>query len=102
MSLTIHLSKPIEIKGQQIAEITLRDLTGRDALQIGLPYLLLSMKADGLVAFEFRPSVLVRYISRLAGIPADCVPLLSVCDLGQCHAFVQSFFNTELQGNKNV
>lgn len=101
MSLTIQLSQPITIKGKPFAEITLRDITGPDAIEIGLPYLLLSMAEDGLVAFEFRVSVLVRYISRLAGIPIESVQHLSIRDLGKCHAFIHGFFNDDIKGVKN-
>lgn len=98
MSLTVILSQPITVKGKPVATLTLRDMTGADALEIGLPYLLLSMKEDGLAAFEFRTSVLSRYISRLAGIPVDCVQQLSIRDLGKCHAFVHGFFNDDIKG----
>lgn len=101
MSLTIQLSRPISVKEKDVAEITLRDVSGEDALEIGLPYLLLSMNEDGLVAFEFRVSVLIRYISRLASIPSESVRLLSVRDLGKCHAFIHGFFNADVMGGKD-
>ena len=95
----LKLSSPIVVKGKEVTEIELRDITGRDALEIGLPFLLL--KDGEIIGLVFRPKALVQYISRLAGIPCDTVKSLSMTNLAACHAHILSFFGDDLRGDSD-
>jgi len=92
MSLTISLFKPVSIGKKTITELTLRDISGADALDLGLPHLLVSTEDIKVVGIEFRPKVLISYVSRLSGIPKEAVKLLAMRDLSKCQEHIYGFF----------
>lgn len=99
MGMQLALRNPIRVKGKEVSELALRDVTGQDALEIGLPYALISLSDNEFSGLEFRTSVLVKYISRLAGIPVEAVKGMSPGDLGRCQAFIFGFFDVKVAGH---
>ena len=91
MSVTIQLTEPINAHGKEIGELTLREPQTKDFREIGSPYLLLPGDTEQF-AIEIRPSVVARYIVRLAGIPLSSVDQLCMKDFGDCLKEIMGFF----------
>lgn len=87
----VKLSKPITAHGDEVSELTLREPTIADVSEIGYPYLVhTSEEADAVI--EMRPRVIVKYVSRLAGIPMSSAQQVSLADLSKLQAVVMGFF----------
>lgn len=92
MSITIRLYKAIKAHGDEVEEITLREPTTKDVIELGLPTLIIPSADGQSVGIELRQHVIARYISRLAAIPMGSVESLSLADHSQCTAAVMGFF----------
>lgn len=91
MSVTIKLSKPITAHAEEVSEITLREPTTEDIIDIGLPHLII-LGNDESTGVEVRQKVVAKYISKLAGIPMSSVRSLAPKDFSACTAAVMGFF----------
>lgn len=91
MSVTLALKKPIQAGDKEISELTFREPTGGDIMELGQPTLLLP-SADGTsVAVEVRAGVIGRYIMKLAAIPLPSVKALAPSDFARCQGVVMDF-----------
>ena len=90
-AITIPLSKPIKAHGEEINELTFREPTTEDVIDLGLPMLFIP-SASGETATELRQKVLASYIARLAAIPMGSVKALSLKDFSRCTGAVMGFF----------
>ena len=94
MSALVKLSKPIQAHGEEIAEITLREPTTGDVMEIGLPTLLIPGSDGESVGVEVRTKVIGQYISRLGAIPMPSVKALALADFTRCQGVVMGFFSS--------
>lgn len=92
MSETIQLSRPIVAHGEEVGEITLREPTPEDVMQIGSPQLLIPSADGESVGIEIRGKVIGQYISRLGSIPMSSVKTMSLGDFTRCQGVVMGFF----------
>jgi len=90
----MKLTRPITAHDQELSEITLREPTGQEILDIGFPYLIIVGEGDE-TAMEIRSKTIGKYISKLAGIPPSSVGQLSGADLSGLMAVVLGFFGVE-------
>jgi hypothetical protein len=90
MSIKVPLSKPITVGDDQIKELELREPTIDDVVELGYPYLM--VVGDGDTKMELRPSVVVKYASKLAAVPPSGIKKLSLADLSKLNAAVMGFF----------
>lgn len=91
-TITLKLTKPITAHGEEVSELTLRQPTTKEVIEIGLPTLLIPSVDGESVGIELRQKVVARYISRLASIPMGAVESLSLGDHSAASAVVMSFF----------
>jgi len=91
---TVPLGKPVTAHGEEIGEITLREPTTADVMEIGLPTLLIPGSDGESVGVEVRTKVIGQYISRLGAIPLASVKALSLADFTRCQGVVMGFFNS--------
>lgn len=94
MSTVITLSKPIKAHGDEVSEISLREPTTKDIIELGLPTLIIPGADGQSTGVEIRQPVVARYISRLAAIPMGSVEALAVKDFSLCTAAVMGFFGS--------
>ena len=94
MSAVIPLSKPIKAHGDEVSEISMREPTTKDIIELGLPTLIIPGADGQSTGVEIRQPVVARYISRLAAIPMGSVESLAVKDFSLCTAAVMSFFGS--------
>lgn len=92
---TLKLSKPLSAHGVEITEITLREPTTTDVMEIGFPYLVV-VGSDDSEAVEIRPKIIVRYVSKLGAVPMSTAQSMSISDLTQAQALVLGFFGQDL------
>lgn len=85
------LIKPIQAHGEEVTEITLREPTGQEILDIGFPYLIVIGEDDS-QAMQIQSKTVGRYISKLAGIPPGSVGQMCGADLSALMGEVLSFF----------
>ena len=94
--VVVALSRPINAHGEEISEITLRDPTVEDTMQIGQPFLI--MVDDGETGIRIQNKTIAAYIVRLAGIPMSSVKAMSLGDFGAAQAAVMGFFGQGSDG----
>jgi len=94
MSAVIPLSKPIKAHGDEVSEISLREPTTKDIIELGLPTLIIPGADGQSTGVEIRQPVVARYICRLAAIPMGSVESLAVKDFSLCTAAVMGFFGS--------
>ncbi len=87
----MKLSKPIKKGDEEIFDITLREPTGQDLIEIGYPYVIVMDEADG-QSLKLQSKSIARYISRLGAIPPSTVEKISLADLQVLTGEVMSFF----------
>lgn len=92
MSVTVPLNKPITAHGEQVSELTFRELTVDDVMQLGSPQLLMPSADGNAVCIEIRAGVIGKYIMRLAQIPLGSVKALSIADFQRCQNVIMDFF----------
>jgi hypothetical protein len=86
------LLKPIQAHGEEVTEITLREPTGQEILDIGFPYLIVIGEDENSQAMQIQAKTVGKYISKLAGIPPGSVGQLGGPDLSALMGEVLSFF----------
>lgn len=87
----VKLSKPVTAHDEQISELTLREPTTGDIIDIGMPTLII-LGDGGETGVEIRQKVVAKYISKLSGTPMSSVRDLSPKDFSACQAVVMGFF----------
>lgn len=92
MSVTVKLSRPITAHGEEVSEITLREPTAEDVMQVGSPQLLIPSADGESVGIEIRGKVIGQYISRLGAIPMSSVKALPIGDFTRCQGEIMNFF----------
>lgn len=92
MSVTVPLAKAIKAHGEEVSELSFREPTTKDVIEIGLPTLIIPGDDGQSTGVEIRQKVVARYISRLAAIPMGSVEALSLSDFSHCTAAVMGFF----------
>ncbi len=93
--MIIKLSKPIEAHGATVSELELRQPTVEEVGEIGYPFLILSGDNGG--AIELRPKIIMKYASKLAGIPPSALKAISLGDLSELQTAVMGFFGQEAE-----
>ena len=88
----IVLSKPITAHGEEVDQITLRQPTTADLIDMGQPMRLLPGNGLDEAAIEVRMNVVANYVARLAAIPLSSVKALSLSDFGKATQAVLGFF----------
>lgn len=88
--VTITLSKPIKAHGEDISEITLREPSVEDTIEVGQPFLIIV--GDGDTGIRIQNKTVAAYIVRLAGVPLSSVKAMSLADFGAAQAAVLGFF----------
>lgn len=91
--MKVALSKPITAHGEETSELTFREPTTEDVMQIGMPQLLIPSADGESVGVEVRTKVVGQYISRLAAVPLSSVKSMSIKDFNACTGVVMGFFN---------
>lgn len=91
--MKVKLTKAIKAHGEDVAELDLREPTGRDVQDIGFPYLIMMNGDDQ--ALQIQVKTVGKYVSKLAGIPPTSVDQLSAGDLSTLTGAVMSFFGVE-------
>lgn len=91
MSQTVKLITPITAHDEEISELTFREPTTKDTIEIGLPTLII-ISEDKSTGVEVRQKVVAKYISKLCGIPKSSVECLSLTDFSACTKVVMGFF----------
>ena len=97
MSLTFKLSAPVQAHGEEVGELTLREPTGDDVIEIGYPYLIL-MKDGAETGIDIRARVIYSYISKLAGIPLGSAKQIKLSDVAKLQAIIMGFFGEDVAG----
>lgn len=91
--ITVKLSRPLNVVGDVVDTLTIREPNGRDLREIGYP-----MTFHDTGGTEVNSAVMARMIGRLAGtpktssLPLATVDMLSVADWNACMAAVLGFF----------
>lgn len=93
MAVTVQLSKPINVAGEQVGFLELRDPTVDDVAEIGYPFLVMS--GDNGTGIELRPKAILKYASRLGGVPPSSLKTLSLGDLSKLQEQIMGFFGGE-------
>lgn len=86
----IKLSKAINAHGDGINEIELSEPTGKQVVDIGLPY---SMNSYGDISINMK--LVGRYISALGNIPPSAVAQMNPSDLNDAAWVIAGFFMAE-------
>jgi hypothetical protein len=89
---TIALNTPISAHGEEIDQITLRQPTTADLIDLGQPMRLLPGSGGEETAIDIRMNVVAHYVARLAAIPLSSVKALSLADFSQATQVVLGFF----------
>ncbi len=97
----ITLSKPIEAHGETIAELNLREPTGGDIRDCGLP-MRVTQEVGGGVSSDINTASVARYISALARIPASSVANLSAADFIAAMNGVLDFFGSSMPATRST
>jgi hypothetical protein len=92
MSVAVPLSRAVKAHGDEVSELTLREPTTKDVIELGLPTLIIPGADGNSAGVEIRQQVIARYIMRLAAIPLGSVESLSLGDFAACTAAVMGFF----------
>lgn len=90
----ITLTKPITAHDKELKEVVLREPETTDVEEIGFPYLIV-VSDDDSQAIEIRAKSVVRYISKLGGIPMSSARQICLKDLVQAQGIVLGFFGQE-------
>lgn len=93
--ITFKLEKPITVGTETYNELSLREPTTQDVIDLGLPY-----KLNPDLTSEPVPGIASKYVSRLAAIPPSAVKELDLVDFTLLLYAVVSFFNRSRQEEK--
>ncbi len=94
MTVTVTLSRPIEAHGESLAELTLREPSGKDIRTFGMPYRIGA--EDGSVIID--AAAMHRYIAGLAAVPPSAVDKMPPADWSAAMAAVMGFFGVAAGG----
>jgi len=89
-SVTVKLSKPLEHGDDDITELTLRPPTVDDLADIGYPFTVST--GDGDTGIEMKPKAILKYASRLAGVPPSVLKGMALSDFMKVQTEVMFFF----------
>ncbi|APW38963.1 hypothetical protein RD110_18590 [Rhodoferax koreense] len=87
---TIQLKKPIRAHGADVSEVTLREVTTEDIMDLGQPFLLIM--DNGSTGVQIQHKTVAAWIVRLAGVPLSSVKAMDPADFGKATAMVMGFF----------
>ena len=90
----VPLSHPVKAHGRDIAELTLRPLTGKDLRICGAPYRIGRAGEEGIVDAQAVSAM----ISELAGVPISTVDQLAAVDWFACWSVIQGFLDGSNSG----
>lgn len=93
--MIVKLSKQITVGGVDQDSIELREPTIDDVVEIGYPFLI--VQTDNGSAIQLQPKAVIKYASRLAGIPPSALKTLSLSDLSELQTAVMGFFGDEAE-----
>lgn len=88
--VTIALSKPIKAHGEDISELTLREPTVKDTIEVGQPFLIIV--GEGETGIRIQNKTVAAYIVRLAAVPQSTVEQMSLADFSAAQSAVLGFF----------
>ena len=88
MSHKLPLSKPIKAHDQEISELTFRDLTGEDLIEVGAAPFIIDDRSRTHIDF----AATAAYIVRLAGIPTSSVKQMAPADMMKAFGVIAGFF----------
>jgi hypothetical protein len=91
--MIVKLSKPIMIDGLEQVNLDFRLPTIDDVVEIGYPFLI--VQTDNGFGVQLQPKVVMKYASRLAGVPPSALRGLSLGDLSELQAAIMGFFGDE-------
>lgn len=90
MSVKLILSAPIQAHGEEVRELSFRELTSKDIRTLGFPF---TTNKEGQTVIE--AGVIGRYIVALAGIPTSSVDQMRPSDFMKAMEIVSGFFGME-------
>lgn len=88
--VVIKLAKPVKAHGEEVLQLTLREPTVEDQMDLGTPFLIIA--GDGETGIKIQPKVIAAYVVRLAAVPLSTVKHLSMNEFQLCQAAVLGFF----------
>lgn len=91
----MKLSTAVKNGEEEITEITLREPTGDEVIEIGFPYLIIPGDGDE-TSVELRAKVVKKYIVKLGGVPPSVVGKLTAKDITALMGEVLGFFGQSL------
>lgn len=86
----LTLSRPIKAHGDEVEQITLREPTVKDMIEVGQPFLIIA--GDGETGVRIQNKTVAQYIVRLAQIPMSSVEQMAPTDFTKAQAVVMGFF----------
>lgn len=86
----VQLAKPVSAHGEDVSQLTLREPTVEDQMDLGQPFLIIV--GDGETGVKIQNKVVAAYVVRLAGVPLSTVKKLSIDEFQKCQAVVMGFF----------
>lgn len=89
-STVLVLARPIKAHGEDVEQITLREPTVKDMIEVGQPFLIIA--GDGETAVRIQNKTVAQYIVRLAQIPMSSVEQMAPADFTKAQAVVMGFF----------
>lgn len=88
--VTIKLGKPLEHGDDEIFELVLRPPTVDDLADCGYPFT--ASTGEGDTVIELKPKVILKYASRLAGVPPSVLKAMALADFMKVQTEVMGFF----------
>lgn len=88
--VTVKLAKPVTAHGEQITELTLREPTVEDIMDLNQPFLIIV--GDDETGIRIQGKTIGLYIVRLAGVPMSTVKQITPADFSAAQTVVMSFF----------
>jgi hypothetical protein len=91
--MIVKLSKPITVAGEPVSELDLREATVEDVADIGYPFSM--VPGDNGTEIKLDVKAVLKYVSRLAGVPPSSLKTISLGDLSTLQTVVMGFFGEE-------
>ncbi len=89
-NVTVKLARPVQGHGEEIAQLSLREPTGEDAMECGYPFRT-TADAKGRDIQIIDTEATSKMISALAGVPVSTVRQLAMVDWNQCLQVISLF-----------
>lgn len=96
--MDITLTKEIEVRGSKVTSLTLREPTGADCIDCGMPYEIEVTKRGQRMHVDTKS--VGALIEKLANIPNNSVRQMSALDFSTATAHIQSFFSPPAESQK--